>query len=58
MVDGEPVEAVVATWLLDDRWWTDEPLLRRMWEVVTVRGRAVVVFCDLTSWPRQWWRLR
>lgn len=57
-VDGERVEAVVETWLLDDRWWADDPLLRRMWEVVTVRGRAVVVFCDLTRWPRQWWRLR
>lgn len=54
--DGEDVEAVVETWLLEDRWWTDRPLRRRMWEVITVRGRAVVVYRDLVD--GRWWRSR
>jgi CO dehydrogenase/acetyl-CoA synthase delta subunit len=55
-VDGEAVEAVVETWLLEDRWWTERPLRRRMWEVVTARGRAVVVHRDLVD--GSWWRSR
>ncbi len=34
-VDGREVEAVRESWLVEDRWWTDEPLRRRYWEVVT-----------------------
>lgn len=56
LVDGEPVAAVVETWLLEDRWWTDAPLRRRMWEVVTARGRAIVLHRDLVT--GRWWRLR
>jgi CO dehydrogenase/acetyl-CoA synthase delta subunit len=41
------VEAVRESWLVEDRWWTDEPVRRRYWEVVTDDGRAVVVFRDL-----------
>jgi hypothetical protein len=55
-VDGERVEGIVETWLLEDRWWTDAPLRRRMWEVVTVRGRAIVVHRDLVD--GRWWRSR
>lgn len=55
-VDGEAVDGVVETWLLEDRWWTDRPMRRRMWEVVTARGRAVVVHRDLVD--GQWWRSR
>jgi len=55
-VDGEAVEGVVETWLLEDRWWTDHPMRRRMWEVVTARGRAVVVHRDLVD--GRWWRSR
>ena len=55
-VDGERVEGIVETWLLEDRWWTDRPLRRRMWEVVTVRGRAIVVHRDLVD--GRWWRSR
>jgi hypothetical protein len=55
-VDGERVEGIVETWLLEDRWWTDTPLRRRMWEVVTVRGRAIVVHRDLVD--GHWWRSR
>jgi hypothetical protein len=48
-VAGRPVEAVRESWLIEDRWWTDAPVRRRYWEVVTVDGRRTVVFRDLTS---------
>ena len=54
-VDGEVVDAVRESWLVEDRWWTDRPLRRRYWEVVTSGGRNVVVFRDLVAqgWYRQ-----
>jgi hypothetical protein len=54
-VDGRAVEAVRESWLVEDRWWTDAPLRRRYWEVVTADGRNVVVFRELGggSWYRQ-----
>jgi hypothetical protein len=54
-VDGRPVDAVRESWLVEDRWWTERPLRRRYWEVVTVDGRDVVVFRELASgaWFRQ-----
>ena len=61
--DGRPlavgrreVEAVRESWLVEDRWWTDRPLRRRYWEVVTGGGRNVVVFRDLVA--RRWYRQR
>jgi hypothetical protein len=41
------VDAVRESWLVEDRWWTAEPLRRRYWEVVTGDGRDLVVFRDL-----------
>ena len=55
-VDGRPVDAVRESWLVEDRWWTDRPLRRRYWEVVTDDGRNLVVFRDLGDrgvWHRQ-----
>jgi len=46
-VDGRAVEAVRESWLVEDRWWTERPLRRRYWEVVTDDGRDLVVFRDL-----------
>ena len=46
-VGGRAVEAVRESWLVEDRWWTDAPLRRRYWEVVTAEGRDLVVFRDL-----------
>jgi hypothetical protein len=46
-VDGRVVEAVRESWLVEDRWWTDRPLRRRYWEVVTADGRDLVVFREL-----------
>lgn len=48
-VDGQPIELVRESWLVEDRWWTDCPLRRRYWEVVSARGRNLVVFRDLTA---------
>lgn len=47
MVDGEAIESLRESWLVEDRWWTAEPLRRRYWELVGRRGRNVVVFHDL-----------
>ena len=46
-VEGRGVDAVRESWLVEDRWWTDAPVRRRYWEVVTDDGRSVVVFRDL-----------
>jgi len=56
LVDGREVDAVRESWLIEDRWWTEEPLRRRYWEVVTVSGRNEVVFHDLIG--GRWWRQR
>ena len=48
-VDGLEVVSVRESWLVEDRWWTDAPLRRRYWEVVTVDGRDLVVFRDLET---------
>jgi hypothetical protein len=46
-VDGREVDAVRESWLVEDRWWTQRPVRRRYWEVVTTCGRNVVVFHEL-----------
>ena len=43
-VDGRTVDSVRESWLVEDRWWTDRPLRRRYWEVVTMCGRDEIVF--------------
>ena len=55
-IDGQAVDAVRESWLIEDRWWSEEPLRRRYWEVVTTDGRNLVVFRDLLeggAWYRQ-----
>jgi CO dehydrogenase/acetyl-CoA synthase delta subunit len=56
MVDGREVDAVRESWLVEDRWWTERPLRRRYWEIVTTCGRNEVVFHDLIG--DRWWRQR
>ena len=48
-VDGRAIESLRESWLVEDRWWTEEPLRRRYWEVVDTRGRNLVVYHDLRS---------
>jgi CO dehydrogenase/acetyl-CoA synthase delta subunit len=55
-VDGREVVAVRESWLVEDRWWTDAPLRRRYWEVVTACGRDLVVYRDLER--GSWWTQR
>ncbi len=52
-LDGSPRrvnrQAVVAQreeWRVVDRWWTEEPVSRRYFEVVLESGQNVVVFRD------------
>jgi len=49
LVEGERVQAVRESWLVEDGWWTERPLRRRYHELVSVRGRNLVVFHDLQS---------
>jgi hypothetical protein len=55
-IDGQVVDGIRETWLLEDRWWTEKPLRRRYWEVVTTSGSDQVVFHDLIA--GDWWRQR
>jgi hypothetical protein len=55
-VDDRAIDAVRESWLIEDRWWTERPIRRHYWEVVTVCGRNEVVFEDLRG--GRWWRQR
>lgn len=46
-VAGRPVGSVRDSWLVEEGWWTDRPLRRRYWEIVTTCGRDLVVYRDL-----------
>ena len=48
-VDGRAIELVRESWLVEDRWWTERPLRRRYWEVVSTDGRNLIVFHDLAA---------
>jgi hypothetical protein len=48
-VNGERVDSVRESWLVEDCWWTARPLRRRYWELVSARGRNLVVFRDLAG---------
>lgn len=54
-VDGRVVDTVRESWLVEDRWWTPEPVRRRYWEIVTTCGGNLVLFRDLEKdrWFRQ-----
>ena len=41
------VDSVREDWVVEDGWWTGEPLRRRYFELVLSDGRNVVVFHDL-----------
>ena len=49
LVGGLEVDAIRESWLVEDRWWTEQPLRRRYWELVTDGGADLVVFHDLRS---------
>ena len=45
-VDREGVAVVREEWRVVDRWWTEEPVDRRYFEVVLESGRNVCVYRD------------
>jgi hypothetical protein len=54
-VDGIDVETVCESWLVEDRWWSEQPLRRRYFELVLTDGSDIVVFRELQGggWFRQ-----
>jgi hypothetical protein len=48
-VDGRRVESVREEWLVEDRWWSGEPLRRHYLELVLESGRCTVVYRDLAA---------
>ena len=48
------VDSVREEWLVEDGWWTQQPLRRRYFELVLEDGSDVVVFCEPDGrWFRQ-----
>jgi hypothetical protein len=50
------VDAVREEWLVEDRWWTLQPLRRHYFELVLADGRDVTVFRD--GHEDRWYRQR
>lgn len=48
-VNRQPVALVREEWRVVDRWWTEEPIDRRYFEVVLESGRNVCVYRDLEA---------
>ena len=55
-VEGVTVEAVREEWLVEDRWWTPDPLRRHYFELALGDGRALTVF--RTARAQRWFRQR
>jgi len=55
-VDGVPVDGVREEWLVEDRWWTLQPLRRHYFELALRDGRALTVF--RTPRGQRWYRQR
>jgi hypothetical protein len=45
-VNRQPVTVVREEWRVVDRWWTEEPISRRYFDVVLQSGENDVVFRD------------
>jgi len=52
-VAGAGVETVREEWLVEDRWWTPEPIRRHYFELALADGRCEVVFRDPKGWFSQ-----
>ena len=46
-VNRQPVMLVREEWRVVDRWWTDDPVSRRYFDVVLESGEHAVVFRDV-----------
>jgi hypothetical protein len=47
-VNRQPVALLREEWRVVDRWWTEEPIARRYFEVVLQSGENAVVYRDET----------
>jgi hypothetical protein len=56
VVDGAGVEGVREEWLVEDRWWTPQPLRRHYFELAMRDGRALTVF--RVAGAQRWYRQR
>ena len=45
-VNRSPVAVVREEWRVVDRWWTEEPVSRRYFDVVLAGGERAVVYLD------------
>lgn len=52
-VNRRAVALVREEWRVVDRWWTEEPVDRRYFEVVLESGESVVVFHEVGKWFSQ-----
>jgi hypothetical protein len=52
-VNRRAVELVCEEWRVVDRWWTEEPVDRRYFEIVLESGESVVVFQEGGKWFSQ-----
>lgn len=52
-VTGVEVETVREDWLVEDRWWSTEPIARRYFELVLADGRCEIVFAERGRWFAQ-----
>jgi hypothetical protein len=55
LIEGATVEAVREEWLVEDRWWTPQPLRRHYFELAMRDGRALTVF---RAAAQRWYRQR
>jgi hypothetical protein len=56
VVNREAVALVREEWRVVDRWWTEEPVNRRYFEVVLESGRNIAVYYD--AGDRRWYTQR
>ena len=52
-VGGAAVETVREEWLVEDRWWTPEPIRRHYFDLALSDGRCEVIFRDEKGWFAQ-----
>lgn len=50
-VQGRRVTSVRESWLVEEGWWTTDPLRRLYFELVTVNGENLTVFRTLPEGP-------
>jgi hypothetical protein len=51
-IDGcrRRVDCIREEWLIEDQWWTEEPVARRCVDLVLEDGRQLDVHCSKGSW--------